>query len=180
VGDERVRLFCALPLPTDAVENVVRWQEEELSGAAGTRLVGSENLHVTLAFLGSTPADRVDEVVRALSEAARGVEEQIVLRVREYRETRSVGMLALADEGGRAAGLAGGLQARLEALDLYRPEKRPWLAHLTVLRFRARPRLGPAPPDLGGVSPSEAALYHSVLRPGGAQYVTVESVVLGG
>jgi 2'-5' RNA ligase len=180
VGDERVRLFCALPLPTDAVENVVRWQEEELSGAAGARLVGPENLHVTLAFLGSTPTDRVDEVVGSLSEAARGVEEQIVLRVREYRETRSVGMLALADEGGRAAGLADGLQARLEALGLYRSEKRPWLAHLTVLRFRARPRLGPAPPDLGGVSPSEAALYHSVLRPGGAQYVTVESVLLGG
>jgi RNA 2',3'-cyclic 3'-phosphodiesterase len=179
VGDERVRLFCALPLPTDFVANVVRWQEEELSGAEA-RLVGPENLHVTLAFLGSTPADRVDEVVGSLSAAARGVEDRIVLRVREYRETPSVGMLALEDEGGRAADLAGGLQARLEALGLYRPEKRPWLAHLTVLRFRARPHLGPAPPDLGGVSPSEAALYHSVLRPGGAQYVTVESVVLGG
>ena len=111
VGDERVRLFCALPLPTDVVETVVRWQEEELSGAAGARLVGPANLHVTLAFLGSTPADRVDEVVGSLSEAARGVEERIVLRVREYRETRSVGMLALEDEGGRAADLAGGLQS---------------------------------------------------------------------
>jgi len=180
VGDERVRLFCALPLPTEVVENVVRWQEEELSGAAGARLVGQENLHVTLAFLGSTPADRVDEVAGSLSEAAGKVEERIVLRVREYRETRSVGMLVLEDEGGRATGLAGRLQARLEALGLYRPEKRPWLAHLTVLRFRARPQLGPVPPDLGEVSPSEAALYHSVLRPAGAQYVTVESVVLGG
>lgn len=181
MGDERVRLFCALPLPADVVESVVRWQEEEeFSGATGARLVGPENLHVTLAFLGRTPADRVTEVVDALGKAARGVEERIVLRVREYRETRSVGMLLLEDEGGRAAGLAGGLQARLEALGLYRPEKRPWLAHLTVFRFRARPRLHPVPPDLGRVSPSEAALYHSVLRPGGAQYVTVESVVLGG
>ena len=180
VGDERVRLFCALPLPADAVETLVCWQEEQLSGVAGARLVGRENLHVTLAFLGSTPADRVDEVVGSLGEAARGVKGRIVLRVREYRETRSVGMLVFEDEGGRAAGLAGGLQARLEALSLYRPEKRAWLAHLTVLRFRARPRVKPPLPDLGRVSPSEAALYHSVLRPGGAQHVTVESVVLGG
>jgi len=180
VDDERVRLFCALPLPTDVVRKLVHWQEEEFSGAAGARLVGPENLHVTLAFLGSTPADRVDEVVGSLAEAAGSFEERIVFRVREYRETRSVGMLVLEDEGGQAAGLAAGLQARLEALGLYRLEKRPWLAHLTVLRFRARPRLGPVPPDLGEVSPSEAALYHSVLRPGGAQYVMVESVVLGG
>jgi 2'-5' RNA ligase len=180
VGDERVRLFCALSLPTDVVESVVRWQEEALSGVIGARLVGPENLHVTLAFLGSTPSDRVTEVVGALGEAARRVEDRIVLSVREYRETRSVGMLLLEDEGGRTAGLAGGLQARLESLGLYRSEKRPWLAHLTVFRFRARPRLRPVPPDLGRVSPSEAALYHSVLRPGGAQYVTVESVVLGG
>ena len=180
MGDERVRLFCALPLPADAVETLVCWQEEQLSGAAGARLVGPANLHVTLAFLGSTPADRVVEVVGSLREAADKVKERIVLRVQAYRETRSVGMLVLEDEGDRAAQLARELQSRLEALGLYRAEKRPWLAHLAVLRFRARPRLGPVPPELGGVSPSEAALYHSVLRPGGAQYVTVESVVLGG
>ena len=180
MGHERVRLFCALLLPTDVVQSVVRWQEEELSGAAGARLVGPENLHVTLAFLGSTPAERVDEVVGELGETARRLEDPIVLRAGEYRETRSVGMLALEDEGARAAGLAGGLQGRLEALGLYQREKRPWLAHLTVLRFRARLGLRPASLELGAVKPVRAALYHSVLRPGGAQYITVESVVLGG
>ncbi len=33
------------------------------------------------------------------------------------------------------------------------------------LRFRDRPRLRPAPPDLGAFVPSDAAVYHSVLRP---------------
>ena len=35
-------------------------------------------------------------------------------------------------------------------------------------------------PDLGEVSPSDAAAYHSVLRSGGAQYVVLESFALGG
>src|SRR5215211_4532760 len=58
--------------------------------------------------------------------------------------------------------------------------RRAWLPHVTVLRFRERPRLRPELPDLGEVSPSEAAVYSSVLRPTGAQYEILESVPLGG
>jgi hypothetical protein len=56
-SDERLRLFSALLLPPAAVDTVVAWQAVELA-SAGTdlRLVPRENLHVTLAFLGSTPA----------------------------------------------------------------------------------------------------------------------------
>jgi 2'-5' RNA ligase len=96
-----------------------------------------------------------------------------------YRETRSVGMLVLNDLGGQATRLAEDLQGRLEGLGVYRREARPWLAHLTVVRFRERPRLQPPLPDLGEVSPSDAAAYHSVLRSSGAQYVVVESFALG-
>ena len=52
-GDEQLRLFCALRLPGEVVETLVRWQHEQLSGG---RIVPRENLHVTLAFLGSRPA----------------------------------------------------------------------------------------------------------------------------
>ena len=89
-------------------------------------------------------------------------------------------MLVLEDAGGAAAALAERLFDGLEALGIYRREQRPWLPHVTVLRFRERPRLDPPLPDLGRVSPSEAAVYHSVLRPSGAQYEVLESVALGG
>jgi hypothetical protein len=59
-------------------------------------------------------------------------------------------------------------------------EKRPWLAHVTVVRFKERPRLKPPLSGLGEISPSDAAAYHSVLRSGGAQYFVVESFALGG
>ena len=100
--------------------------------------------------------------------------------MRSYRETRSVGMLACDDEGGRAAALASDLQQRLEALGVYEPERRKWLPHVTVARFRERPRLQPALPALDPFMPSGAAAYLSRLRPGGAQYEVLESVEVGG
>ena len=87
-------------------------------------------------------------------------------------------MVVFDDEGGAAGALAADLHGRLERLGVYEPEGRPWLPHLTVVRFRKRPRLGPEPPELGAVSPSGVAVYHSVLRPTGAQYVALHSVAL--
>ena len=89
-------------------------------------------------------------------------------------------MLVFDDVGGRAAGFAGDLHARLEELGVYEREHRPWLPHATVIRFRHPPRLRPELPDLPDFSPSDAAVYHSVLRRGGAQYEVLESVPLGG
>ena len=81
---------------------------------------------------------------------------------------------------GRATDLADDVHRRLERLGVYEREQRRWLPHLTVARFRRPPRLKPSLPDLGEVSPSEAAVYLSTLRPGGAQYEILESVSLGG
>ena len=173
---DRIRLFCALRLPDEAVERLVAWQ---LPLAGAGRLVPAQNLHVTLAFLGHLAADRLPDVVDALrrsSERAAGIR----LAATRYRETRSVGMLVLDDEGGRATALADDLQERLERAGLYRREGRPWLPHVTVLRFRERPRLRVEPPDLGAVVPSDAAAYLSRLGPSGAQYEVLESVALGG
>ena len=175
-GRERPRLFLGFPLPAAVVERLSAWQERELSGG---RVVPPENLHVTLAFLGATPAAELAGIGEALRRSAQSVE-PAVLTAKRYRETRSVGMLVAEDEDGRATGLAGDLWPRLERLGVYEREQRPWLPHITVLRFRERPRLQPSLPDLGPVKLSEAAVYHSVLRPIGAQYEVLESVPLGG
>jgi RNA 2',3'-cyclic 3'-phosphodiesterase len=190
--DERLRLFCGFRLPGEAVDALAAWQlrATPAGGAGGEhdatsrgsrpiRIVEPGNLHVTLAFLGSRPASDLEPVARELRAAARPAR-QAVLHVRGYRETRSVGMLVCDDEDGRAAALAGDLHRRLEALGVYRREARPWLPHVTVLRFRERPRLRPPLPDLGPVVLSEACVYLSRLRPSGAQYDVLESVALGG
>jgi RNA 2',3'-cyclic 3'-phosphodiesterase len=175
-GDEWLRLFLALPIPSPTADALGEWQHRHLGSG---RIVAVADLHFTLAFLGRRPAAEVDAIAAELHAAARGARRP-VLRPVGYRETRSVGMIVFEDVGGRATALAEDVQHRLEQLGVYRPEGRPWLPHATVLRFRSRPRLSPAVPDLGEVSPSEAAVYHSLLRPTGAQYEIVESVALGG
>lgn len=177
-GDERIRLFCALRLPEQTLDGLVAWQCEALD-VPGVRLVPREHLHVTLAFLGHRPAGDLEGILGALREvAARAVSPR--LAVRGYRETRGVGMLTCDDEDGRAATLASDLQQRLEALGVYELERRRWLPHVTVVRFRERPRLRPSLPALEPFVPSDAAAYLSRLRPGGAQYEVLESVEVGG
>jgi 2'-5' RNA ligase len=177
---ERPRLFVALVLPEDARSALVDWQQRELGRVDGIRIVPPGNLHVTVAFLGSRPAEEVKPIVAVLREAAAPAQHPVLTPAR-YRETRSVGMVVFDDRDGHASSLADGLFTGLEKLGVYERERRRWLPHVTVLRFRGRPpRLRPISPTLGPVSPSEVALYHSVLRPSGAQYEIVESVALGG
>ena len=174
-GDERLRLFLALELPPATLDDLTAWGSANLSGG---RVVAREHLHVTLAFLGSRPAVEVDAIVRVLRDAVAAGSEPIVLEPTRWRETRSVGMLVLADQGGAATGLARRCHAGLEALGVYRPEARRWLPHVTLLRFRERPRLEPPLPGTGTFVPSDAAAYLSRLHPTGARYEVLERVSL--
>jgi 2'-5' RNA ligase len=175
-GRERLRLFCALRLPEAALETIVEWQARELRDG---RIVPREHLHVTLAFLGHRPRTELPDIAAALHASA-AVADPITLVPERYRETRSVGMLVLRDPAGSATRLAEDLFVRLEALGVYERERRAWLPHVTVLRFRRPPRLKPSLPELGEVAPSDAAAYLSQLGPQGAKYFVVESFVLGG
>ena len=172
-------MFCALRVPDETLDGLVAWQREVLFDVPRVRPVPRDHLHITLAFLGHRPAGELEAILGALREAAASAERSR-LALRGYRETRSVGMLACDDEDGRAAALADDLQERLVALGVYERERRRWLPHVTVVRFRERPRLQPAPPALEPFVPSDAAAYLSRLRPGGAQYEVLESVEVGG
>jgi 2'-5' RNA ligase len=171
---DRARLFCALRLPDRVLDALEEWQRLHVKRG---RPVPRPNLHITLAFLGWTPRDRVDDVASELREAASS-SGPIELEPARYRETRSVGMLVLRDADSAATALAGDLHGRLERLGVYEREARDWLPHLTVVRFKERPRLRPPLPETGAFAPSDAAVYLSRLRPGGAEYVALESVDL--
>jgi 2'-5' RNA ligase len=173
--DERLRLFLALRPPDAALDTLAGWQQKHLSGV---RIVPRDHLHVTLAFLGHRSAAELPAILDALRAASENVAAPLRLTPVRYRETRSVGMLVLDDEDGRAAALARDLQERLEALGVYRREARPWLPHVTVARFREPKGLRPPPPNRGTyvLIPSDASAYLSRLRPSGAQYELLESI----
>lgn len=174
-GDERLRLFLAFPLPDDVVATIAAWQARELRG----RVVPAGNLHVTLAFLGSRPAAELPSILETLERSVGAAAPPIFELVR-WRETRAAGMLELADPAGSGAELAGRLHRDLAALGVYRPETRPWWPHVTVLRYRERPRLAPDLPELAPFAPSDAAAFLSRLHPTGARYEVLERFELGG
>ena len=156
------------------VDALATWGNHHLRGG---RVL--ETFHVTLAFLGSRPRSELDGILEALRAAAAEARPHLLAPAR-YRETRSVGMLVLDDPSGESRKLAERLQLRLEELGVYEREKRPWLPHVTVLRFRERPRLAPPLPELGPFAPSGAAAFLSRLHPSGARYEVLESCSLGG
>ena len=175
VGDgDRLRLFLALQLPSEVLDIVADWQARRLEPG---RLVPREHLHVTLAFLGSRPGSELSAIVDALRSSVDGVGE-LPLAPSRWRETRSVGMVVLDDPTGGATALAERLHARLAALGVYQREARPWFPHLTVLRFRERPRLRPALPGTGTFVPSGVAAYLSRLHPTGARYEVLDRISL--
>ena len=173
-GDDRLRLFLALQLPEATLDTLEPWMAAHLRGG---RPVPREHLHVTLAFLGGRPARELGSIVAALGDAARAAA-PIAFEGLRWRETRSVGMVVLKDLTGEATALATRLHERLADLGVYHPESRKWLPHVTVLRFRERPRLDPPLPDMGTFVPSGAAAYLSRLHPTGARYEVLDRVSL--
>jgi 2'-5' RNA ligase len=171
-GDAKLRLFLALELPDHVVEALVSWEKRHLERGRPV-----ETFHATLAFLGARPRSDLDTILSALRESASAASPFTLEPVR-YRETRSVGMLVLADPSGEATRLAERLHSRLEDAGVYRPEARPWLPHVTVLRFRERPRLSPPLPEISPFAPSGAAAFLSRLHPTGARYEVLESCSL--
>ena len=174
-GDGSLRLFLALRLPDDVLDALSAWGAREL---VRCRRVCREDLHVTLAFLGWRPAGDVAAVVAALREAA-GAVEPFPLEPGGWRETGGVSMIVLGDPTGRATLLAEALHRRLEGIGVYRRERRGWLPHVTVARFRTRPRLEPPLPPIRTFVPSDAAAYLSCLHPSGARYEVLDSTPIG-
>lgn len=187
----RARLFVALDLPDEVREGIVAWGEEALADPA-LRVVASESLHVTLAFLGHQPekeVERIAEVVRASVGPAPWVE----LRDPEQRPPRGRARLyALPVISPGAEVLQAGLEQRLVEEGFYKPEKRPLWPHVTVARVRPeargsrRPAVvseppGPIPEGLAGPRIAiRMTLYRSVLQPSGARYVPLAQVKLPG
>lgn len=161
--------------------------------ASGGRPVPTDNLHVTLAFLGSVPEQRLPrlaEIARAAAAtpaaAARstaagaasppGAVELAFDRLEFWREAHL--LCALPTEPAPVTALARALQDLLAA-DGFAPDLKPFRPHVTVVRKVVRP--GP----LGNMHPvvwrfTELALIESRTLPQGALYSVIESYRLCG
>ncbi|MET0985081.1 MAG: RNA 2',3'-cyclic phosphodiesterase [Steroidobacteraceae bacterium] len=129
---ESLRLFFAL-WPDDATRAVLA-RAIPLLGPGG-RAVAVENLHVTLAFLGTTEPQRLDELAQLAGEI---VGNPFVLTFDGYEVwDRALVALVAKEIPAALARLAADLNARLAQAG-FPTDSRPYRAHVTLIREQRR------------------------------------------
>lgn len=184
---DRWRLFLALPAP-DAVARSLHEQLGALRNAyAGTRWMPAEQYHVTLRFLGSIPADRVDAVHGALqAAAAAAVPFELEVAGAGGMQGRSDAVWLEVGRGAQhVAALADATDALLPADVLGSPPRARPRPHLTVARrgsmeLVAALRSGDPAHVHAMWQADRGVLYRSFTgTPAGSRYESLAEVALG-
>lgn len=136
---QTVRLFIAFDTPEEVKRTAVKLQEDLRPARADVSWEGKTKLHVTLKFLGDTPAGRIPDVSAALRKAAEGVRPFEVayqgLGTFPPRGIPRVLWVGVEDPTGALPPLVGRIETEMTSLG-YAPETRPFHAHLTLGRVR--------------------------------------------
>ena len=176
-----MRLFIALDLPADVRTALAAWTAR--AAPSGVRRVAVDNLHVTLAFLGTRSATDATAAGALLPALARPLEE---LRTAGalWLPPRRPGVLTVALESNAAlVDLQAQLVAALIAAIGFEPERRRFRPHVTVGRVARGTRIDtrceldpPAPAVRFGAR--ALTLYRSRTAPDGAHYERLAGVDL--
>jgi 2'-5' RNA ligase len=170
------RLFVGVEVPEPARDRLLAVRPPALPGL---RLIGREEIHLTLHFLGELEEGNLARVTRALAgvnAAAFTIEVQGVGQFPPEGEPKAL-WAGLAASPPLAA-LHQAIGAALTAAVGYRPEDRPYTPHLTLARLNASPPPGwvedylqeHAGLRIPSVPVTRFALYSSVRMPDSRRY----------
>lgn len=173
--EESKRLFVACDLPHAAAVALARWQETELVPHDDLKVAAT--VHLTLCFLGDVTVSRIPRVQEALAQVRFTRFELDVAGplFLPLRGPKRIVALELVDHEGALSALQADVSCALAEAGLYKPEKRPFLPHVTVARFGRRGQ----PFALQNVNVSrfgveQMVLYSSLLERAGAVHTPVE------
>jgi RNA 2',3'-cyclic 3'-phosphodiesterase len=184
-----VRLFVALEIPAAVRDNLAAQVEKlrELSAKVADkrpRWVRSENLHVTLKFIGEVSPTRLAGIRGALS----AIRSDALVKIKFHglgffpNEQHPRVLWAGLDASANLPSLAGDIDGALETQGIAR-ERRAFTPHLTLARFeppglheklRAAIQKNGAR-EFGSFQTREFYLIESKLKPSGAEYTTLAS-----
>jgi RNA 2',3'-cyclic 3'-phosphodiesterase len=175
-AEQSQRLFVAVPLPVE-LHGLVRHAQQALPSVSGLRLLGPEQWHVTLAFLGEVDAAKAELACRVVEDLPAGLGGEATIErfllLPSPRRARVV-TLEIADEYGLFGALFEAVMGELEAGGVMEREKRPFRPHITIARMRdpgvVRPRYESGRARFAIQS---VCLYRSELRREGAVYTVV-------
>lgn len=187
------RGFIAVELKNlDRVLSVI----EEIGGfRAPFKLVGPENMHITLKFLGDTPDEQIPQIVEVMQKACEGKKAFDIgyKGMGAFPNQRKMSVIWVGVTGAEPMKeIAKGIEDGVEPLGFKR-EKRPFKPHLTLGRLRRHKRLDNKAfngmqglfetykaQDFGGCTIDRVVLKKSTLTPQGPIYTDLEVVELGG
>lgn len=175
-GNERQRLFVAVPLPGE-LQALVRRAQELLPPVHGLRPLKPDQLHVTLAFIGEVDPEKA-AIARRIVQTVPGdmggealIERFLML---PSASRARVVALELADALGVFAALFETVMGGLEAGGVMKREKRPFRPHLTIARLRTPSAVRPRyEGEQARFAVQSVCLYQSELRREGAVYTAV-------
>jgi 2'-5' RNA ligase len=161
-----VRLFFAL-WPDDVVREALTHWAERLHQACGGRMTRPQNLHVTLAFLGDTEAERLDELKAAVARVTPRAFELVLDEPGYWKHNRIAWAGATKDPDALLTMVADLRAALLGAR--FRFDPKPFVSHVTLVRK------GNSPPEVPRLAPivwrvPGFALIRSVPGPSGSDY----------
>ena len=166
-----MRLFFALWPPRESAQALAGWAAE-VQKQSGGRVTATENIHLTLAFLGESDPDKA----RAAAGAVKGYRHELPIDSAKYvrrNEMVWVGPAAMPEAlADLVAQLHGSLKAQAFVL-----EDRPFAAHVTLIRKARPPKSLPALPRVEWPV-NEFVLVRSRTSPKGSTYEPVELTAL--
>ena len=166
-----MRLFFALWPPRETAQALAAWAAQ-VQQQTGGKVTVTENIHLTLAFLGEADPDK------AIA-AARGVKakrHELPIETAKYVRRNEMVWVAPAAMPEPLSVLAASLHGALKAAG-FRLEERPFAAHVTLIRKGLPPKALPPLPRLEWPV-NEFALIRSRTSPKGSTYEPVELIAL--
>jgi 2'-5' RNA ligase len=190
---ESLRLFVAIELPGAVREALSRLQHElQRKGLERLKWVRPEGIHLTLKFLGPTPAEKVAAIEEALAKAFEGIDghELTTGKLGTFGGSRPrVLWLDLTGDLELTRRVQERVEVATEKLGFPR-EARGWSPHVTLARVRPEmmremagaigPAISRVRAPAGTIPVSEVSLMRSTLRPSGAVYERLAAFPLGG
>ncbi|MDO5844147.1 MAG: RNA 2',3'-cyclic phosphodiesterase [Methanocorpusculum sp.] len=176
-----VRLFIAVE-PSNEIQTKIAEAGETLKGAGRLSFAKTEQMHITLKFLGEVEENKIPKIEEALKQISGKPYRLTASKVSSFGRPPRV-IKAEVNDGGESAKLAEQLEPLLANAGFPREDKK-FSPHITIARVKEySPSLEEKISSLhdsefGSCTINEIALKKSILTPSGAIYDTIYSVKL--
>jgi 2'-5' RNA ligase len=165
---DTLRLFFALwpdDATRDALNRTCKWLHQHWGG----RRMHADTLHITLAFLGSTPTNQLD-VLAACADTVQTDAFELILDQAGYWRHNRIGWLGASETPPQYLELMGALNAALQRAG-FAVDARPHVPHVTLLRNSVGGEVPACVPVRWPIS--DFVLVKSRTESSGAQYEVI-------